>query len=228
MVFLIRKILGKYLGLKYIKEKCLYALRLKYIPVLRRHIPPYCSIITNNCFGGRIPQDLGYTYNSPTAGLFFPYPDYITFLKHLPKYLRAQIKFKQTSNHHNIQGYLDTLPYHVPVGYLEVEDNEIEIIFLHYHTDEEAKEKWQRRCERVNLSHLIIFGSDNDECTKEDIIDFLRLPFKEKFFFSAHDYGIKDSNEYCTVKEMLKDGEINSYDRAHILYRYLCNLKYSE
>ena len=228
MVSLIRKCLGKIPGLKYLKKKALLALRLKYIPILRQQIPPYCSIITNNCFGGRIPQDLGYTYNSPTAGLFFPYPDYITFLKFLPECIQAKLRLKQTSKHHGIQRYLDTLPYHVPVGYLEVEGREIEIIFLHYHTDEEAVEKWQRRCRRVNLNHLIVFGSDNDECTKEDIIEFLRLPYKEKFFFSAHDYGIKDSNEYCTVKEMIKAGKINSYDQAHILYRYLCSLKYSE
>ena len=49
-----------------------YALmRHRYREQLRKLFGPTTTIISNNCFGGRISQDLGYAYNSPTVGLFF-------------------------------------------------------------------------------------------------------------------------------------------------------------
>lgn len=56
-------------------------MRKPYFPTLRSIFDENTSIICNNCFGGRISQDLGYPYNSPTVGLYFFYPDYIRFLK---------------------------------------------------------------------------------------------------------------------------------------------------
>ena len=193
---MLRSILRKSSVAKKIKEAVLFTIRRRYFALLRQYITPPDSVITNNCFGGKIPQDLGYPYNSPTAGLFFPYPDYIDFLSNISEAVKSEVKFRTESNH--------------------------------YHTKEEALEKWQRRCGRVNFDRLVVFGSDNDGCTKEDVERFLKLPFERKFFFSAHDFGIPDSTEYCFVREMSKAGAINSYNRAHILYKYLCRLKLSK
>ncbi|MBV5343054.1 DUF1919 domain-containing protein, partial [bacterium] len=38
------------------------------------------TIISNNCWGGGIYEDLNLKYNSPTVGLFFYAPCYIEFL----------------------------------------------------------------------------------------------------------------------------------------------------
>lgn len=57
--------------------------RMLFVPFIKLRISPTTSIICNNCLGARISQDCGYPYNSPTAGLYIPFPDYIWFLKHL-------------------------------------------------------------------------------------------------------------------------------------------------
>ncbi|MBD5334122.1 MAG: DUF1919 domain-containing protein [Bacteroides sp.] len=209
-----------------IKKSVLLMLRKPYLSKLRTYISEDSSIITNNCFGGRIPQDLNYPYNSPTAGLFICYPDYIIFLKNLQRVVNHRVVFRGGSKYPEIDEYLKTLPWKVPIGVIELDDKEIEIIFLHYHSEEEARDKWERRCKRINLDKLVIFGSDNDRCTKQDVFEFLKLPYSHKFFFSAHDFDIPDSDEYAFIKEMSKDKKINTYNKAHILYKYLVQLKY--
>lgn len=73
-----------------------YALmRHRYREQLRKLFGPTTTIISNNCFGGRISQDLGYAYNSPTVGLFFYYPDYVVFLQHLREFLAQPLLLKK-------------------------------------------------------------------------------------------------------------------------------------
>lgn len=78
-------------GVKKVKQLWLHSLRSPYTNQLKKHITSDATIISNNCFGGRVPQDLGYQYNSPTAGLFFCYPDYIIFLKNLKTLINQPI-----------------------------------------------------------------------------------------------------------------------------------------
>ena len=208
-----------------VKKRYLNYRRSKYYGRLREMFGPEVSFITNDCFGGRIPQDLGYPYNSPTEGLYICYPEYIEFLKHLPEAIKAEVKIVERSRRADVNSYLSTLPDYVPVGVMTMADGvEIEIVFLHYHTAEEALEKWYRRCKRVNMEHLVVFGSDNDGCTEEDQREFLQLPFERKFFFSAHNYGIENGPNYAYVKEMRPLGHVEGYNRAHIMYKYLVNL----
>ena len=70
------------------------SLRAPLIPKLATLIKPTTSIISSNCFAGRVMQDLAMQYNSPTLGLYFWADDYIEFLKNLRFYLtEAQITF---------------------------------------------------------------------------------------------------------------------------------------
>lgn len=85
---------------KAIKEKIKFLLRYRYICALRSRISKDTSIISTNCFAGRIMQDLSMRYNSPTEGLYFMYPDYIKFLKNLKYYLNeATLTFTPTSKY---------------------------------------------------------------------------------------------------------------------------------
>lgn len=74
--------------------------RKPYVSQVRQMIDDDTSIITSNCFAGRIMQDLGMKYNTPTLGLYFMYPDYIEFLQHLEYYLtEAKIQFVEHSKY---------------------------------------------------------------------------------------------------------------------------------
>ena len=88
-----------------------------------------------------------------------------------PLYFRSESKYLQ--GRENMRKALH--PY--PVGYLEYDGEEVEIEFLHYHSEAEAREKWNRRVGRINKDKIVILGSDNDCCTKKDIQDFLQYLF---------------------------------------------------
>lgn len=77
-------------------DKIRYHKRKPFIPALTELLGEgKVSIISSNCFAGRIMQDLKMEYNSPTLGLYFMYPDYIEFLKHLEHYLKNETDIRR-------------------------------------------------------------------------------------------------------------------------------------
>jgi len=133
------------------------------------------SIISNNCWGGGVYEDLGIKYFTPTIGLFFFAPCYIKFIKDLKLYLSSELQFKNKSK------YLSDADLSYPIGVLR----DIEIHFLHYGSEKEAKEKWDDRKKRINFDNLFISFSDRDLCTLELALEFDSLSYKNKVFFSA-------------------------------------------
>ena len=55
---------------------------------------------------------------------------------------------------------------------------------MHYNTEEEAAEKWRRRIKRINKKHILFKLSQREGCSKEDVENFLKLPFEHKICFS--------------------------------------------
>ena len=49
------------------------------------------TIISDNCWGGRIYQELGLPYQSPFIGLFIYSPDYVKLLANLKHYLSGEL-----------------------------------------------------------------------------------------------------------------------------------------
>lgn len=145
------------------------------------------TIISNNCWAGSVYRWFGLPYNTPTAGLYFFAEDYIKFLSNLNYYCTQKVTIIDISE----SKYLDILRQknqtHVPIGRID----DIEIVFLHYPTPEEALEKWYRRTSRINWDNIYIKMSEMNGCTKEHILKFDKLPFKHKFIFTTKDYGIK-------------------------------------
>ncbi len=197
--------------------------RRKYIPILKTKLvgTSKISIISSNCFAGRIMQDLKMEYNSPTLGLYFMYPDYIEFLQHLEYYLKeAKIEFVEHSKYKlGDERRADwTIMHHwYPIGLL---DKKVEIHFLHYHTEEEAASKWYRRASRVNFENLFVVGMDQNLCSEQDIRDFENLPFKRKVLFSTH--NIEELGSNCFIKEFDgNNGVGDPYKCAYLFYREL-------
>ncbi|MEO6721191.1 MAG: DUF1919 domain-containing protein [Ferruginibacter sp.] len=132
------------------------------------------TLLCNNCIGGIILHDLKQPFNTPTINLYFHAPDYIAFLERLEFYLSKEITFSYHSKYDSeIRSY--------PVGKIE----DIEMHFVHYHNFGEAKEKWETRTKRVNFDNIFIIGSDKGYCTPQIIERFLKLPYKNKIFFSS-------------------------------------------
>ena len=96
----------------------------------------------------------------------------------------------------------------------------MEIQFLHYHTEEEAAEKWYRRAQRVNMDDLIVIGMDQNLCTVQDIEDFDKLPFERKLMFSTHNLPQLKSN--VCVREFEGMEQVGDpYREGHTFYQYL-------
>lgn len=203
---------------KKIRDKRLLKLRAPYLKEIERLIDRDTSIISSNCFAGRIMQDLGMHYISPTLGLYFWSPDYIEFLSRLHYYLtEAKITFVEHSKYPLGDKRRKEWKHWYPIGQL---DGKVEIHFLHYHSEEEAASKWYRRASRVNWNKLMIIGMEQNLCTVEDIKAFDQLPYDNKIFFSTKELPEVKSNWY--VPDFKADGEVGDpYSKTDIFYREL-------
>ena len=161
-----------------------------YLGGIRRklgRVTPDFSIISNNCWAGNVYRWYNLPYLTPTAGLYFFADDYIRFLSNL-KYYTSIIPEKITPEESKYVKLLkERRQTNVPIGRLD----DVEIVFLHYPTFDEAKEKWMRRTARINWDNLIVKNSEMNGCTNKNIIEFDNLPFDRKFIFTTCDYGIK-------------------------------------
>lgn len=72
-----------------------------------------------------------------------------------------------------------------PVGVLSNGKNSIEIFFLHYHSEQEAREKWERRVQRINWNKLLIKFNDQNGCTEKEVNKFMKMAYKNKLFLLA-------------------------------------------
>lgn len=140
------------------------------------------TVISNNCWGTFIYKKFGLPYNSPFVNLFIFAPDYIKMLQNFYSINLEDISFidKSQSKYKNECIECNIYEFSYPIGLLE---GDIELHFLHYATIEDAKEKWLRRCKKINYDRLIIKFSDGDNCTAEHLELFDRLPFKNKVAF---------------------------------------------
>lgn len=176
------------------------------------------SIISNNCWGGRVYQRYNLPYLSPTIGLMFFADEYIKFVSNLEYYLSLELKFinKCDSKYYNV--YKEKNKYY-PIGLL----GDIEIVFLHYKSEGEAYDKWNRRKERINWNNLVIKFNDQNLATEEHIEKFDKLPFKNKICFVAKPMpNIKSAifmKKYYGEKYVLSD--VSGYEKYLDITKYL-------
>jgi uncharacterized protein (DUF1919 family) len=169
------------------------------------------TIISNNCWGGSVMEDLGLQYNSPTIGFYFFAPCYISFLRNIKSNLELPLTFLKESKYPfaNEQRELKWYPI-CQIG-------ESELHFVHDQTEQEAYDKWDRRRVRVNFDNLFVAFSDRDQCTNELIKEFDNMPFKNKVFFSSK--IIKGINSLVWLKEYQNEDYIGDLYNNRWSYR---------
>ena len=102
------------------------------------------TIIGNNCVCGMIYRDLNLPYLSPTANVLIGANDFFELVSDLPHYLTCPLE----------QTTLEGTAY--PVGILRKESKQVLLRFMHDSSFEEARDKWTRRCSRVQWDNLYI------------------------------------------------------------------------
>ena len=162
------------------------------------------SIISSTCNGGVITSELGEQMRSPTINLWMNAEDYLKLASNLQHYMGLEVVEKQNR--------FD--PY--PVGTL----GDITLYFMHYHSFEEAKEKWNARKQRINWDNLFVMMAEKDGCTPEMVREFDALPFEHKVIFTI--------NEYPDCKSAIKVTDRAGADDVGIMTDFvgLCGRRY--
>ena len=153
------------------------------------------SILSNNCWGGTVYDKYALPYTTPTIGLWFPPTDYIKFLSKPNYYFGTElVRINYLDSHvadllveRKKAGRYDFDLNNLIIGRLD----DIDIVFIHYKSFEDAKNKWDRRKTRVNWNNLVVKFNDQNGCSQSDFDDFCKLSYKNKLFFTAN-------RDWCT------------------------------
>lgn len=136
------------------------------------------TIISNDCFGGMIYEELGFRYHSPTVGLFLVPEDYMRFLRRLRWHCEQPLSFRDKSQHEAINTWREQIQREYPIGVLS---EDVEVQFLHYASQAEAEAKWARRVQRIDWGNLLVKTCWHDEPRMAAwLAEFDAMPFPRK------------------------------------------------
>lgn len=128
------------------------------------------SVLSHNCTGGFMLHDLGQKFCSPFVNLYLSPADFIRYLKKIEHYRQQSLEFINEKDY--------------PVAKLD----DLTLYFMHYHSEQEAAQKWHERTERMDLTNLFIIMTERDGCTYQDMQEFDTLPFPNKVLFTHRIY----------------------------------------
>ena len=172
------------------------------------------SIISNNCWAGYVYRRYGIPYLTPTVGLYFFADDYVKFCSNLKFYLEQPLEFISCEQSKYSEIIKERNQQNVPIARL----GDVEIIFLHYKTAEEAREKWERRAKRVNYDNLIFKFSMMNCCIDEHLMAFDAIESNKKICFVPPEYKDKIM---CAVPFLSSKGDIEVRNDSAEYSRYI-------
>lgn len=132
------------------------------------------SVISANCVGAFILHDLNQPFNSPFVNLYLDPSDFVRYLQNIEFYQAQPLQFIQTEKSY-------------PVGLLD----DLKVHFMHYHSEQEAKEKWEARSQRLDFDNVFIMMTDKDggKGAKYEVLQaFDNLPYPNKVVFTHKPY----------------------------------------
>lgn len=165
------------------------------------------TIVSNSCWGGVVYHKLGLQFCSPFINLDFDDKDFYKLAPDIKYYMQQDLQFV-----HGIEP--------CPTAYL----GDILLRFVHYHSDEEAREKWNTRKLRMNYDNMFLLCSDRPHgekiVTDEDIASLKDIDVKGRCVFTVRD--IPDLNYLVKVREDEEGGFVNIYmlDKTCFLQRW--------
>lgn len=154
--------------------------RIRYVGHLERRYREHLrnkefTIITGSCIGGVIYHHLGLRFDSPTINMWFTPHDVLQLASDLDYYLSCELDFSAPPH--------EDCPTS-PAAYLGENDRAIKLYFNHYHSQEEAREKWEERKSRIHKDNLFIITTDY-EFEDEDISLIGKVPCRRIIVFTS-------------------------------------------
>jgi len=158
--------------------------RLRFRAVVRRKV----AIIACNCWGAEIYRELQEPYLTPFIGLFVYPESFLPLCEEIDRFLDQDPCFDLEP----IRPRLGHSNY--PVGTFP--GSEVQIHFLHYASQDEARQKWRRRADRAKnpTTPKLFMFCDRDGASEDHLARFDALPTPEKVCFAA-----KNQLEYQSV-----------------------------
>lgn len=154
-------------------------------------------MISCNCIGGALSNDLGQQFRSPTVNLIIP--GYLKFAGNLKYYLNTpMVRGKVTP-----QGW--------PIGMV----GDIQILGVHYQSYEDLSQAWERRRKRVNFDNVFLIATDEYIKTPQDIETFSKLPYPKVLFKSNNEINydfeiyIPGSSKRDNVGDLLRYADVS-------------------
>ena len=161
------------------------------------------TIICNNCFAGHYYDDYNMKYLTPTIGLVIPPKSYIKFISNMKYYLDLELKEVKSSD---LECY-DMLKRKDPKSLLKPLDSlvcgkldDVEIIFLHYKSFEDANAKWERRKLRINYNNILYKFNDQNELEDNEYDAFMNVKLDNKLFITSNTKYKDGKNTYFVKK----------------------------
>lgn len=134
--------------------------------------------------------------------------DYIKFLSNIQEYMSKDLSFISVNESKWKEYFENDIDY--PIGKLD----DIEIFFVHYYSQKEVLEKWNRRRDRINWENLVIKVSEQNGFSKEHLDTFNSLNFQKKIAFIGNDYSVgKNVLRVTNLENGKKDIDINEEPR---------------
>ena len=172
------------------------------------------TIISNNCIAGIICHDLNVTFNTPTINLFFSnLSEFIKYVNNLSVYSNSDLVEKSN----NDKEY--------PVGYLIHDLGNIELHFMHYHSFEEAKNKWIERSKRINYENIYVVMELGIYTTQDLFDEFNNIVYKNKVAI-INDLISGNSFKMGIYDKGYKSGKLLEFKTPYSLKRYLDEFDY--
>lgn len=150
------------------------------------------TFLCPNCIGGILFHDLGLQFQSPTVNLMMDQKDFLRFVLNLDHYLSQPLVFFEKPG------------FSCPCASVD----DITIHFTHYHSAQEAEDKWRERSKRINKQNLFVFMTERDGITKDHILQLTNLEARGITVFTAHDYP--DIPYAVYVPKYASNGEIGN------------------
>ena len=202
-----------------IRLKLLKQYRLRFAVIRKKQLMNTdFTVISNNCWGGMLYESYGLQKMSPTVGMFFMADDFIKFCADLKGYTSKPLAFIPPDKSRYANDLKKDKRFgSYPIGVID----DIEIMFLHYHSEQEAKEKWERRCARINWDKLIVKFNDQNGCNEEHVKAFSKLPLKHKLFFTIHKWSVSRWEGYCFIRQFTNDKCVTASHEPFGINRYI-------
>ena len=133
------------------------------------------TLFSNDCWGAEVYKYFGLPFNTPFIGLMLSAPCYLKLLANPKYYLSQPLCFQEQSFYADIDKLRLDWKHYVPIATI---GGDVEIQFLHYHSEEEAREKWARRVERINWDNIFLkFDGSKGWATPTLVQEFDQLPY---------------------------------------------------